>query len=190
MTRHLLTAAALLAAASCMSDSGTAPVARGATASSDRVNLMHELPGSQLTDAVISGKLQPLNCIPTSSSEGTAIIGPTGGTLTVGTHRLIVPAGALDEEIEISGTIPEGLPFQIDLQPHGLQFRKAAGLILDASSCLSVPDIVYLIDQTTISEPIEATYSTWWMTIACPIWHFSGYAIALGDGAAVSGEGK
>lgn len=103
--------------------------------------------------------------------------------LRVGPHKLIVPAGALRSWVRISGTVPEGKPFQIDLQPHGLQFHKAAGLVLDATSCTDVPTIVYLIDQYNLGPPIRAMYSNWWLTIACPIWHFSGYMVAFSEGS-------
>ena len=173
---------ALLAAAACAGDVSTAPVARAGTATAS--GTQGYFPGYRRTGAALSGQFTPINCVPRSSATGSALIGPRGGTLWVGRHRLIVPPGALLETVRISGTVPEGKPFEIDLQPHGLQFRKAAGLILDASSCIDVPTIVYLVDQYTVSPPIPAIYSNWWHAIACPIWHFSGYAIALGDGSA------
>jgi len=68
-------------------------------------------------------------------------------------------------------------------QPEGLRFRKPAGLALDATGCdisgERAPDIVYLNDRGEIIQRIEATYSNAWHTIAAPIEHFSGYAIAF-----------
>jgi hypothetical protein len=171
---------AALAAAACTGDVATGPISSSASvanANRDQSNL----PGSRRTPDALSGKFVPANCSPRHTSQQSALIGPSGGILRIGPHLLIIPAGALNRKVLISGTVPEGRPFQIDLQPHGLQFRKAAGLILDASSCIDVPDIVYLIDQYTQSPPIRAIYSEWWKTIACPIWHFSGYAILLGE---------
>ena len=132
---------------------------------------------------MLSGAATPLNCKPAHPSYGSAVIGPEGGSLIIGSNRLIVPPGALTKPVLITGTVPEGKPFEVDLQPHGLTFKNAAGLILDATSCLDVPNIVYLIDQVTVSDPIEAVYSNWWHTIACPIWHFSGYAVAFYAGS-------
>jgi hypothetical protein len=169
----LLSIAAAVGIAACARDSLTAPVA-GTRASADSVLL----PG-QLRPTAEGGEFTPINCVPRRSAEGSAVIGASGGTLYIGRHRLIVPAGALHHRVRISGSVPAGKPFEIDLQPHGLQFHKAAGLILDARSCTDVPDIVYLIDQYNVSPPIKATYSNWWHTFACPIWHFSGYAIAF-----------
>lgn len=172
---------ALLAAAACSGDMPTAAVPDAGTATA--YGTQGYFPGYRRTGAALSGKFTPINCVPRFSATGAALIGPRGGTLWIGRHRLIVPPGALLEPVRISGSVPQGRPFEIDLQPHGLQFRKAAGLLLDASSCADVPDIVYLIDQYTVSPPIRAIYSNWWHMIACPIWHFSGYAIALGDGS-------
>jgi hypothetical protein len=178
--RKLIIAVVFAALTACGGDSPTAPVAASPAAS--RSGTTGYYPGSRLTGKVDEGKLVPLNCEPRKEASGSAVIGPAGGVLRIGTHRLIIPAGALTERVLVSATVPEGRQFQIDLQPHGLQFRKAAGLILDASSCTDVPTIVYIVDQITLGAPIPAFYSNWWKAIACPIWHFSGYMIALGEG--------
>ena len=172
-----LTVLAVVLVAACAVDAPT--TARSGQRALADWNGRQALPGSN--QAFPSASPGPLNCIPKNPAYGSALIGPSGGELIIGPHRLIVPAGALTETVTISGTVPNDKPFEINLQPHGLQFRKAAGLILDASDCTSVPDIVYLIDQFTVSDPILATYSTWWHTVACPIWHFSGYSIAFHD---------
>jgi len=179
MRKLIISALALAAAAACTGDAVTAPPV-GANAPA--VANWGTPPGSRRTPDALSGKFTPLNCSPRHEATGSALIGPSGGILRIGNNRLIVPAGALTQKVLISGTVPEGKPFQVNLEPHGLQFRKAAGLIIDATSCIDVPNIVYLIDQYTVSEPILAVYSSWWKAIACPIWHFSGYAIAFGNG--------
>jgi hypothetical protein len=180
MRRAFLLPLAIVAAAfaaACTVDSSVGPRSGGSAFANSRPS--SQIPGSNLTSKVLSGQLTPINCSPKDSSYGSALIGASGGDLIIGPHRLIVPPGALTQPTLISGTVPAGKPFQIDLQPHGLTFKKAAGLVLDASSCVAVPDIVYLIDGITPSDPIEATYSNWWHTIAAPIWHFSGYAVAF-----------
>src|SRR5262245_27627013 len=131
----------LAVAAACSGDGPTTPVPAARGANHDRGPTLY--PGSSRTADALGGKFQPVNCVPKTTAQGWALLGPAGGVLEIGTHRLIVPAGALNEQVLISGTVPEGRPFEIDLQPHGLQFKKAAGLILDASSCTDVPTIVY-----------------------------------------------
>jgi len=109
--------------------------------------------------------------------------GPNGGTLWVGRNQLIIPPGALTERVTISGTIVGDTVAFLNFQPEGLHFKKPAGLILDATDCNipddSVADVVYLNERGEIAERIEATYSNAWHTVAAPIEHFSGYAIAF-----------
>jgi hypothetical protein len=124
-----------------------------------------------------SGRLR--GCTPVDPQFGSATIGPSGGELIVGTHRLIVPAGALTEIVQITGTAPSASTPTIYLEPHGLQFKRSAGLILDASNCTDVPPLVYINEIGVVSAPILATYSTLWRTVAVPIDHFSGYAVAF-----------
>jgi hypothetical protein len=181
MRKFAFAALTLAAITACTGDAPTMPVASASSSTADRGQGYY--PGQEKTFEIQSGKFVPLNCSPRRLAEGSAWIGPSGGVLQIGPHRLIVPAGALTRKVFISGTVPAGRPFQVDLQPHGLIFRKAAGLILDATSCVDVPDIVYLIDQYTQSPPIRAIYSEWWKAIACPIWHFSGYMVDLGEGS-------
>ena len=115
---------------------------------------------------------------------GSATIGPQGGQLLVGSSRVIVPPGALDRKVFITATMPAGefITIRFEFQPHGLVFRKPAGLILNAAGCdipsWASPDIVYLGENGEVLERIRSYYSNFWHTVAAPIWHFSGYAIA------------
>ena len=184
MRKHLLAALTLVLVAGCAGDAPTGPVvSSSASASASRTYGYY--PGYRRTADAMAGKFVPLNCEPRVEATGSAVIGPAGGVLRIGTHRLIVPPGALRERVLISGTVPAERPFQVDLQPHGLQFHRAAGLILDASSCTDVPPIVYLIDQYNVTPPVFAFYSNLWKAIAAPIWHFSGYMVYFGE---ASGE--
>ena len=109
--------------------------------------------------------------------------GPNGGTLWVGRNRLIIPPGARAEHVTISGTIVGDTIAFLQFQPEGLRFKKPAGLILDAMGCNvpddSAADVVYINDRGEIAEQITATYDNAWHTVAAPIEHFSGYAIAF-----------
>jgi hypothetical protein len=122
-------------------------------------------------------------CTKRATFSDSGEFGPNGGTLWVGPNRLIIPPGALTERVTISGTIVGDTVAFIEFQPEGLHFKKPAGLILDASDC-SMPgdgwaDVVYVNERGEIDERIEATYSNAWHTVAAPIEHFSGYAIAF-----------
>jgi hypothetical protein len=115
---------------------------------------------------------------------GSAEIGPRGGQIIVGRSRVIVPPGALNRTVRITATMPAGETVEIyfDFEPHGLEFRKPAGLVLDASGCdipeYYAPNIAYLGENGEILEYIQSYYSNDWHFVAAPIWHFSRYAVA------------
>jgi hypothetical protein len=101
--------------------------------------------------------------------------------LVVGDNLLIIPPGALTRRVVITGTVVADTVAMIQFEPEGLQFRKPAGLVLDATGCdidSDTPDIVYVGEGGQVLERIEARYSNAWRTVAAPIEHFSGYAIA------------
>jgi len=112
-----------------------------------------------------------------------AVFGPAGGVLEFGGSRLIIPAGALRDRVTISATVMDSTTSRVELQPHGLQFAKPAGLQLGTTDCiLSNPDypaIVYLSPTGDVLETIRAVYDPHWHTIASPIDHFSGYALGF-----------
>lgn len=170
--------AALSAGLGCVASDATSPTRLATPARS--ADKPAAPPGSVGAPHIITNGSGLQGCTPREPQYGTATIGPNGGELDVGPHRLIIPPGALQETVEISGTaLEDSSTPTIDLEPHGLQFKKPAGLILDASNCTDVPDIVYINEIGVVSDPIPAVYSNWWHTIAAPINHFSGYAVAF-----------
>ena len=173
----VVVATALSAGLGCAGSDTTSPVRLATPArSADKP----AAPGSVGAPHIITNGSGLNGCTPRDPQYGTATVGPSGGELDVGPHRLIIPPGALQQTVQISGTVVEDSSSpRIDLQPHGLQFKKPAGLILDATNCTDVPDIVYINEIGVVSDPIPAVYSNWWHTIAAPINHFSGYEVAF-----------
>ncbi len=183
MRRRFTPLAILLFIGACSLSDSTAPARATGTAnraiSGDDEHDGRVIPGSigKAGSASANGQDQRLACNVPAQLSGSAIVGPSGGELDIGPHRLIIPPGALTRDTLISGTVPQGASIEIHLEPHGLRFNKPAGLILDVSSCGKVPDIIYIDEQGTISQRIRAVFSTWWHTIAAPIDHFSIYAL-------------
>lgn len=179
MFRSTLFLSALLSLAAC-ADANTAPdpapLKESSASASKKEYRGHGNPNSQRAALV--------RCEQHPTWTGSAVIGPNGGTLLVGSSRVIVPPGALNKKVFITATMPAGefITIRFEFQPHGLVFKKPAGLILNASGCdipsWAAPDIVYLSEAGEILEYIDAYYSNYWHTVAAPIWHFSGYAIA------------
>jgi hypothetical protein len=130
-----------------------------------------------------SGHAAATTCATHLTSADSGVFGPSGGTLTFGSSRLIIPAGALRDTVTITATIPDGDANRVEFQPHGLEFAKPAGLQFATAGCSAdtqiVPNVVYLSETGEIVETIEAVYDPHWQTIAASIWHFSGYAIAF-----------
>lgn len=174
----LATLATLAAVLVACSDSPTEPPTLSATPSVASHRAFHG--GAQPRD----GQAALVRCERHPTYVGSAEIGPRGGVLRVGSSRVIVPPGALNRKVFITATMPEGefITIRFEFQPHGLVFRKPAGLILNAAGCnledWAAPDIVYLSDDGEILERLDSYYSPFWHTVAAPIWHFSGYAIA------------
>jgi len=175
----LLAIATLGAGSACGGPDATAPARVGA-ATPAAADKRGNPPGSVGAPKIIAngnGGLQ--GCTPRDPQYGTATIGPSGGELDVGPNRLIIPAGALTTTVTVAGTTPSDADPTIHFEPHGLQFKKPAGLILDASNCTDVPAVVYINEIGAAGPPIPAIYSTWWHTVAAPIDHFSDYEVAF-----------
>jgi hypothetical protein len=110
--------------------------------------------------------------------------GPPGGTLLFANSRLIIPGGALHDTVTITASTPSPNSSEVIFKPEGLRFAKPAGLVLETTGCQTPPEdtapsVVYLSPSGAILETIPAYYSSLWKTVAAPISHFSGYAIAF-----------
>ncbi len=116
-------------------------------------------------------------------ASASAIIGPQGGTLQVGSDQLVIPPGALAHDVFISAVVPADTIASIHFEPEGLHFQRPAGLILGGEGCAipesATPDVVYLDGEGHVLENIEAAYQPALKRVAAPIQHFSRYAIAL-----------
>lgn len=184
--RHFVrtaTAALLLGGvlAACAGDAGTVSPLSAPASSSQDLGFLKRGFAKPLANAerAFSGT----TCATHVTVSGSGVFGPAGGTLVFGTSRLIIPGGALTDTVTITATSLGGEWNRVELQPHGLQFAKSAGLLLDTSGCAidaqHAPDVVYLDEFGAVIEVIWAIFDPRWQTIAAPINHFSGYAIAF-----------
>ena len=130
-TSTLRRAAAFLAlvavATSCSGDSITAPAAP------PEVN-----PG--LLDGGLIGQIggavdDLLSCRVDQTISTTQSVGPEGGTITVGRHSLLIPAGALRETVEITATAPAGEHVELRFAPHGIEFERRVVLRMSYAEC-------------------------------------------------------
>jgi hypothetical protein len=130
-----------------------------------------------------SGSYVLARCWDRVPASYSAKFGPSGGVLEFGDSRLIIPGGALKDTVTITATVMDATTSRVELQPHGLQFAKPAGLQLGTQNCIlsneGYPAIVYLSPTGEVLETIPAVYDPHWHTVASPINHFSGYAMGF-----------
>jgi hypothetical protein len=123
-----------------------------------------------------------LRCEPRKREANTRTIGPKGGEIQVGPHRLRIPAGALDRNVTISGVAPSGPIVDVEFEPHGLQFAAPVELTLDYDHCI-VParqqlQVVYLgVGKKIVAEQPSSDHRDLSQVRAVTD-HFSGYAVA------------
>jgi hypothetical protein len=130
-----------------------------------------------------TSSIELLRCEPKPFEGDAAIIGPEGGTLHIGEHELVIPRGALDEERLIVGEAPTSSLVDVEFQPEGLQFQRAATLTLSYKGC-ERPDgvdlsLAYIGFGNRILElpPSEDRRSE--LEVSGEIHHFSRYAVAF-----------
>ena len=125
-----------------------------------------------------------LSCNVTTSYSASKTIGTGGGTLRVGPHTLVVPAGALASNVTITATAPRGRTVEVHFEPEGLRFSKPAPLTMRYSSCGLVNGlllkVVYVDDdrQRRILEILPSLPNLLSRTVTAPLGHFSNYALA------------
>jgi hypothetical protein len=147
----------------------------------------------------------PTLCTNLPRVEVTQDVGPEGGTIYIGPHTLVIPAGALDRTVSITAISephrkelhvhrrgqPEEKGFIItsSIQFHpGLKFKTPASLTMSYANCdvaaladmgLVSPKIVYTNRYgNVILDVLPTTVDPSALTATAPIHHFSGYAVA------------
>ena len=126
-----------------------------------------------------------LACDPLPYASASDTIGPEGGTLVVGPHRLTIPAGALSAPVLITAEAPVGTVNSVQLQPEGLQFAagKPAKLTLSYANCpllgsLLPKRIAYTTNLLDILSYVPSLDDLLGRKVTGTLEHFSRYAVA------------
>src|SRR5882724_144543 len=126
-----------------------------------------------------------LRCTPLPAVHAAKLIGPAGGTLTVGPHSLVLPPGALSYAITITADAPSDTVNSVRFQPQGLQFAAghAAQLTMSYANCplpgrLLPKRIAYTTDLLEILNLLLSVDNVLLQRVSAQIAHFSRYAIA------------
>lgn len=130
-------------------------------------------------------------------ARATRTIGRMGGSLSANGVWLVVPPGALDRDVEITMTVPRGRQLGVELQPHGLTFRRPAYLAFvlsntdyDASNAAAELSGTYHLDGAAagVVRPREVMPIHLMNGLAAfGVWHFSDYAVTKKKGLILVG---
>lgn len=137
--------------------------------------------GSPLPPGILSGLLAcPVQPEWTDEEE----IGPEGGMLKIGPHKLFIPAGALDSTVVISAKAEADSAVSVTFQPEGLTFNVPARLTLDYSHCpliasLLAKRIAYTTDDLDdVIQMLHSSDDLYHRKVSANLDHFSRYAVA------------
>lgn len=124
-----------------------------------------------------------LKCSPQPFDSASQVIGPDGGTLTVGSNTLTVPPGALSAPTTISGVVHPDTLNAVRFAPEGLVFQEPARLVMSYANCgllgsLIPKRIAYTTDDWLILQIIPSLDDVLDRTVTGQVSHFSQYAIA------------
>ena len=178
----LLVATLLMVGASCSNEDSltgpSSPEPSAAAAPTPSASL-----GSLLDPTLqkVLSTLQLLTCSQQPYVQVTAVIGPAGGQLVVGAHRLVIPAGALSTPVRITAEQVSGTVNSVRFSPEGLKFAKPATLTMSYGNCLLVPlrkQVVYTNEQLKILDVVKSLDLQLTRTVTGLISHFSRYAVA------------
>jgi len=142
-----------------------------------------------LAPQALLGDLPPVavtglvRCTPFSPSSVSRTIGPLGGALAVGPHRLFIPPGALDAPVQITAIAPADTVNRIRFEPQGLTFQRPALLTMSYANCGALASLVpkriaYTSDALAIVELLPTVDVLATRTVSGRLEHFSDYAIA------------
>ncbi len=124
-----------------------------------------------------------LACPSQSEVQAEETIGPEGGALQIGPHRLVVPAGALDSAVRISGVALADSVVSIRFLPEGLTFALPARLTLSYAECPLIPSllpkrIAYTSDVLELLQLLLSSDNLLRRQVSADLDHFSRYAVA------------
>ena|SRR5215207_350598 len=122
-----------------------------------------------------------LVCEPQQYAFAEQTIGPDGGSLTIGRHRLEIPRGALASKVTITGEQVSDSVNSVRLSPDGLRFARPARLILSYRNCISVASpkrVAYTSELLKLLELPRSEDYPKYEYVTGEIDHFSRYAVA------------
>lgn len=180
----MLLTALLLGAGAAISgcaDPATTGPAAGAVATSigNSAPRDHNAAPSVAPNAALLSKCRPL-----APKTVHRLIGPAGGTLTIGPHTLTVPPGALSRKVNIRAKIAGGKSVNVvEFKPVGLVLQTPAVLTMSYANCdregrTSPLSIAVVDDALGIVDYLSSSDDAATRTVTGNVPDFSNYAVA------------
>jgi hypothetical protein len=125
-----------------------------------------------------------LECSNLPAASTTVTIGPAGGSISAGPHKLVIPPGALSAPTAITMTIPTGLNVNaVKFKPQGLRFSTPASLTMSYANCsllgkLLPKRIAYTDDNLNILYYLLSLDNVLSKYVTGQVNHFSDYVVA------------
>jgi hypothetical protein len=175
----LLLAAVLAAGVSCTSDNSLGPSEPAGSTAVTEVGQQSDLLIGDLLKSLKDLRL--LSCSSQPYVSRTQVIGKAGGTIVFGTHKLVIPAGALNKNYTIRAEQVPSRVNSVRFSPEGLKFARPVKLTLSYANCsplLLLKRVVYTNELLRILELIPSIDNIRTKTVTGDIRHFSRYAVA------------
>ena len=136
--------------------------------------------------SLLGGLLQAtglLQCSPLPYASTTKVIGPAGGTIQVGPHTLIIPPGALSQNVTITAEAPSARVNSVRFTPQGQRFTVPAALTMSYANCnllgkILPKEIAYTDDNLNILSYLISLDNLFSKKVTGKLSHFSRYAVA------------
>lgn len=136
------------------------------------------------------GRVQPaslVTCSDLPTKSQTRTIGPWGGTISAGPHKLSIPRGALERPTEITMTVTSSRGVnEVDFEPEGLEFEQPVSLTMSYANC-DISDkeapygIAYVDNALNFRYYVASFDDMQGRRVTGSIEHFSTYAVARRD---------
>ncbi len=123
-------------------------------------------------------------CRPLAPETAHRVIGPAGGTLTIGPHTLTVPRGALSRHVAIRAKIAGGQSINVvEFKPAGLVFQTPAVLTMSYTNCdregRTTSSAIAVVDDTLgVVDYIASTDDAATSTVTGSVPDLTNYAVA------------
>jgi hypothetical protein len=124
-----------------------------------------------------------LRCDPLQYAGDAKIVGPDGGDIDVGPHKVRVPRGALPWDAVITVESPTSLEVAVELSPKGVGFAEKLVLEIDYKHCTvsdTLPPLrgVWVSDSGAALEFPPSADDRQNRRLSVELDHFSKYAVA------------